>query len=430
MKKLLILVIAGIFISSVGAGAKESSCISCHRSTDWVSDTSVVAAFLAGDIHANMGLGCQDCHGGDPKRGFAEGDPTLAMDPAKGYNPPPGKAGIPDFCARCHSDIEYMKRFNPRLPTNQLDLYKTSVHGKRIFDAKDTKAAVCIDCHGTHGILPASDSRSPVYHQNVPGTCKKCHSDAVYMTGYEYKGKPLPADQFDEYVRSVHGILVLEKGDQAAPACNNCHGNHGASPPNLASVSAACGECHANNRDFFNASPHQAAFKELGYPECEQCHGNHLILAATDTLLGVTPGALCIECHDQGTAGYQAAAQMKAAVDSLRMAIATAESTLSVAEQKGVEGGQARFDLGPAKDNLTRVRSVVHTVDPAQITELTSSGMKTAESVRLTATAALGDIKIRQIGLGVSLLLVIFMAYALWRKITQVDKDTDFEVKR
>lgn len=245
-----------------------------------------------------------------------------------------------------------------------------------------------------------------------------------------YEGRPIPTDQFDQYRQSIHGVMVLEHGDQSAPACNNCHGNHGATPPTLASVSAACGECHANNRDLFNGSPHREAFKELGYPDCERCHSNHYIIAASDTLVGTTRGALCVQCHDPGSAGYDAASQIRASIDSLKSAIALAESTLSQAEQKGVEGGQARFDLGPAKDNLIRVRSVTHTVDPQQVADLTSPGIKTADQVRQVAIAALGDIRARQIGLAVSLILVIFVAFALWRKVKQVDKKTDFTVRK
>jgi predicted CXXCH cytochrome family protein len=384
------------------AQAKSSSCVDCHLSGDWVSDTTIAASFLAGDVHYSMGLDCADCHGGDRKRGFEEGDPDMAMDPARGYRPPPGRLNIPDFCSRCHSDIEYMKDYNPRLPTDQLKLYKTSVHGKQLYGKKDTKVAVCTDCHGVHNILSSSDSRSMVYHNNVPETCRKCHGSPQYMRGYKYDGRQIPTDQYDEYAGSVHGMLVLEKGDNSAPSCNNCHGNHGATPPNLASVSAACGECHSYTRDFFNGSPHKEAFKELDYPECEQCHDNHNIKPVSDDMLGVGEKAVCIDCHDEGSEGYEAAAAMRASIDSLIRALDSAEEAVREAERKGVEGGQARFDLGAAKDNVMRARSVVHTFDPAQVTEITSPGIKAAAEVKETALAALGDIRIRQIGLAIS----------------------------
>ncbi len=422
MKHLLLFVLA---ITSA-ASAQESSCIKCHISSDRVPDTTIAAEFLAGDVHQQNGIGCEKCHGGDPTKGYAEDDPELAMNPDKGFKPPPGKPAIPAFCAHCHSDIEYMKMYDPKLPTDQLALYKTSIHGKRLYEDKDTKVAVCTDCHKAHGVLPPQDTRSTVYYQNIPSTCAKCHSDPAYMAGYMFQGQPLPTNQYALYSRSVHGILVLQKGDQSAPACNGCHGNHGATLPTLTSVAAACGECHATNRDFFDKSPHAEALKELGTPDCQNCHGNHLIYPASDSLLGTTDGALCIQCHDPGTPGYEAAAAMKAAIDSLKAAIFSADSIVSIAEHKGVEGGQARFDLGPANDDLTRVRPVVHTFDPKQVSEITDNGIKTADGVYQMALASLGDLWHRQVGLWVALALVLFVAVGLWFKIRQVDKKTDF----
>ena len=101
----IILVMVGALYLS-GARAEESSCINCHLSSDWVSDTTIAADFMSRDVHRNMGLGCEDCHGGDPKIGFE--------DPAKGFKDPPGRIGTPAFCGSCHSDVEYMKRYNPR----------------------------------------------------------------------------------------------------------------------------------------------------------------------------------------------------------------------------------------------------------------------------------------------------------------------------
>ena len=41
-------------------------------------------------------------------------------------------ADIPDFCGRCHSNIEYMRHFNPSPRTDQLAEYWTSGHGKQL----------------------------------------------------------------------------------------------------------------------------------------------------------------------------------------------------------------------------------------------------------------------------------------------------------
>jgi predicted CXXCH cytochrome family protein len=416
------LIILALSTNIAQIDASQSSCVNCHLSPDIVSDTTIASDFINSDVHSRFGLDCSDCHGGDPKHGFDEQDPDLAMNPAKGYKPPPDRFDIPEFCAACHSDIEYMKKYNPALPADQFQLYKTSIHGKQIFNKHDSKAAVCTDCHGAHGILPSSDSRSKVYHNNIPFTCSKCHSDKKYMDKYSYEGHPLPTDQFDKYKQSIHGVLVLEKGDKSAPACNNCHGNHGASPPNLASVSAACGECHSNNQVFFNNSPHKKPWIELGLPECEQCHGNHLIKPVNDDMLGVKSGALCIECHDQDSPGFVAAAQMKNDIDTLKTVLSAADSIINQAEQKGIESSEASFDLGKSKDALTQVRSIIHTFDPEKVAEITLPAVKNAINVRASVNHALQDIKTRQYGLWISLLLIIIIIILLRIKIKETDK--------
>ena len=65
------------------------------------------------------------------------------------------RAWVAYFCARCHSDSAFMNRFNPALPTDQLDKFKTSPHGKLLLETKDSRAPDCVSCHAVHGILPA-----------------------------------------------------------------------------------------------------------------------------------------------------------------------------------------------------------------------------------------------------------------------------------
>ena len=68
-------------------------------------------------------------------------------------------------CTKCHADAAFMQTYNPSIPVDQLDKYRTSVHGIR--NAKgDPKVAECASCHGSHEILPAADVRSRVYPTN------------------------------------------------------------------------------------------------------------------------------------------------------------------------------------------------------------------------------------------------------------------------
>ena len=101
------------------------------------------------------------------------------------------------------------------------------------------------------------------------------------------------------------------KRDFSAPACNDCHGNHGAFPPGVSSIAEVCGQCHVNNAAFFERSPHKPAFDKSGLPECVACHGNHEIHRASDDMLGGQPGTVCRRCHEPGSPGYDGAVTMR-----------------------------------------------------------------------------------------------------------------------
>lgn len=416
IKSLVILIYCLAFGLSLGKNRlSQNSCINCHQTLD-EKQASLVNGFQT-DIHFLRGIGCEGCHGGDAKVGFAEADPSLSMDPAKGYVGVPTPQKIPRFCGKCHSDVEYMKKFNPGLRVDQEQQYRTSQHAKLLAKA-DTNVATCISCHGVHGILPVSNTQSPVHKLNVPYTCAKCHSDSKLMA--EYK---IPADQFELYRRSVHGELVLGRKDASAPTCADCHGNHGATPPGLATVSQVCGECHANNRDLFSESPHKQAFDQLKLPECEACHGNHEVKKTSDQLLGTGENSLCIRCHtDPQSKAYQTAAGMKATLDSLKTAIAQANRLVAQAEKAGLDIAAARFDLKFASDAVVKIQSVSHAASLEKVKEEAQPGMFKAQLVEKKAKDTLQDARVRQYGLAGSGIIIAILAFFLYLKIKEVDR--------
>ena len=83
----------------------------------------------------------------------------------------------------------------------------------------------------------------------------------------------IKTNQYDDYVQSVHGKALLEKNDvRGAPACNDCHGNHGAAPPSIDAIVNICGTCHAYNAELFLGSPLAPDFKEKSLAACIACH--------------------------------------------------------------------------------------------------------------------------------------------------------------
>ncbi len=403
------------FSQSTDTTEKVDTCVQCHKVLEGRLAAPVNA--MLHDIHGQKGLSCADCHGGDPTVGFKEMDYAMSMDKKKGYIGKPKPSEIGQFCAKCHGNAAYMKKYNPSLRTDQLEQYKTSIHGIRIAKG-DVKVAQCISCHGYHGILSVDDPQSPVYPTNVPKTCAKCHADANYMK--EYK---IPTDQYDKYTHSVHGIALLQKGEvRSAPACNSCHGSHGAAPPGLSSVIFACGQCHAQNQDLYNSSPHKAAFEKNKLGACIVCHTNHGIQHPTDAMLGVGVGATCIQCHKAGDKGYLAAQMMASSIDQLKSNIQNAELETKKTANYGRDVSVATMKIKEAQDALIIGRTLVHTVSPEKLDKVVAPAeASTLQAVQVDKDATV-DLKYRYIGLALFVLVALIVALLLYLKVRQLEK--------
>ncbi len=350
-------------------------------------------------------LQCTSCHG-------AHGI-VAVKDPASPVYP----LNVVATCTRCHADPAYMRNYNPSLAVDQLEKYRTSVHGTKNA-AGDPKVAECASCHGSHNIRPANDAKSTVYAVNVPTTCARCHADAAYMKPYG-----IPTDQFDKYSTSVHGIALLQKHDVGAPACNSCHGNHGATPPGVSSVSMVCGTCHALNADLFSNSPHKKAFDAKGLPECETCHRNHDIVAATDLLLGTAQGSTCSRCHAEGEKAWSVAGVMKKQLDSLRASEAIAQELIHDAEQKGMEVSEDLFKLRDVHQAVLQARTVIHAADQAKFMEVTGKGLAQASAVIAGGREAIHEYSFRRWGLGIATLIISIVAISLYLLIRRMERN-------
>lgn len=482
MRKILLMLAWIVFIVSYnvsGQPGKDDQCYICHEA---IGDKA--AQLYSKDIHFRKGISCAGCHGGDSSLE----DMESSMDRNKGFigvpkgnkisdacinchsnertmnsynsklptnqfeqlaNSVHGKlsttgvelivqcitchsihqiksagdpsssiysVNIPGTCSKCHSDALFMRAYNPALPVDQYIKYRTSRHG--ILNAKgDSKAADCKDCHGSHDIKSATDIRSKVYPVNLPKTCSGCHSDEDYMRGYK-----IPADQYKKYSESVHGIALLQKNDPGAPACNDCHGNHGASPPGVESISKVCGTCHALNAELFSNSVHKAAFDKHDYPECESCHGNHDIIFATHQLIGVTEGSSCLNCHTESEdPGFKAAALMRSLIDSLDAQNEIVEKLIYEAEQKGMEVSEAKFKLRDVTQSRLEARTLVHSFDTTKFNEGIRRGLLIAGEVSSDAGAAIDEYYFRRVGLVVSVVLISFLIIGLFLYIKKIE---------
>lgn len=417
VRSALLLLPCLVVFPAVSTGAAEAqqdqlggNCVVCHGVLG-DERLSAPAKKFPDDIHATKGLGCVACHGGDATA------PGLAgMDPALGFLGRPASRDVAQLCGRCHSDAQFMKRYNPSLRVDQVTEYVTSVHGRRLMELADTNVATCVSCHPAHSIRPPSDALSSVHPLRVAATCSSCHADAGHMQSYG-----IPTDQLSKYQRSVHWEMLSDEADLSAPTCNDCHGNHGATPPGISWVGNVCGQCHAIMADRFAQSVHARVFALLGVPGCAACHGNHEVTRAVDTLLGLGDGAVCAKCHAAGDRGGATAVAMRGLIDSLNTAFDTANAVLHQAEQAGMEVSNAQFELGGAQNALVQARAAVHAFVIDSVRAHVDEGLRITAEAHDRGRRALRELQFRRTGLGVSVAIILVLIAGLVFKIRHVE---------
>jgi predicted CXXCH cytochrome family protein len=267
--------------------SEEEYCMKCHgrpvrlvfRNGETLS-AAVRISSLQRSVHG--ALSCSDCHYGfspeeHPKRTFeSRRDHTLALS---------------DNCRRCHFD-KYTKRLE-------------SIH-YTMLSRGNTKAPVCIDCHGAHAIAHIAKERTL-----IASRCRQCHP-AIY----------------DIYAKSVHGKALFAENNQDVPVCTDCHTAHTIENPLSVDynerIPEMCGNCHADKSvvgkyglstavlESYLSDFHGATLKlyrlqkkrpdktERPLVVCTDCHGTHDITSTVEPNAGVIKANLvkrCRSCH-------------------------------------------------------------------------------------------------------------------------------------
>jgi cytochrome b6 len=133
---------------------------------------------------------------------------------------------VPATCGQCHASPAHMRGFvlddgRTPIPTDQLEQYKNSIHGRAVFEKNDLGAPVCNSCHGNHASMPPAVA-------SVSQICRNCHVN----NGKLFDGSPHKA------AFETHGW----------PECEVCHGKHDIQKPSDAllgnGAGSICKGCH------------------------------------------------------------------------------------------------------------------------------------------------------------------------------------------
>jgi hypothetical protein len=143
----------------------NQACLNCHsRPGHMVRDGRTISiqvdpATYDSSVHGI--ISCVRCH--------IEIGPEHAADPNRPLGLPTGREArvqISRQCVKCHAGV-YERSYNE------------SFHGIAVRHGDD-RAATCVDCHGSHGVLPSRNPASSVHPDRLAATCgaAECHPGA------------------------------------------------------------------------------------------------------------------------------------------------------------------------------------------------------------------------------------------------------------
>jgi predicted CXXCH cytochrome family protein len=305
----------GIARAAAGHGKPEVPCMACHGTHDVVAMKDPSFRFAP----SRQTETCGSCHGAVQARLLASDhgkaiariaprSPTClachrtAVTAGSGAELAALKLTQERLCLSCHLRDKSVR--DAAAPTaGFISSFEHSVHGAALARG-NARAPTCIDCHGAHDARHGFDSSSPVNKMRVQQVCGRCHET-----------------ESRQYDASVHG-LALHKGNKDAPACTDCHGEHGIlspkdplSPVSAANVSArVCSPCHTsvrvtekwnlprNRTQTFSDSYHGLAARGgvVEVANCASCHGTHDILPSSDPASRISPANLARTCGASG----------------------------------------------------------------------------------------------------------------------------------
>ena len=279
----------------------SNDCISCHESISEIPHEEALKKVECGSCHSDesekysasshgkaMAAGkkespdCFTCHG--------KHDILSRTDPQSKIHP----LNQIEICTSCHMDPEVIEKSHlPRV--DQIQDYKTGVHGRGVLRSGLLVSATCVSCHTAHGVLPKTDPASTIHKSRIPETCGSCHLGIL-----------------EDFRRSEHGKM-WKKNSEISPGCVTCHGAHGILDPITWTfhqrIPLLCAKCHEKEAPTYQDTFHGKALT-LGFVRsatCADCHTAHLNLKKEDPQSSVHPNHLqenCGKCHAETSASF------------------------------------------------------------------------------------------------------------------------------
>ncbi len=132
--------------------------------------------------------------------------------------------------------------------------------------------------------------------------------------------------------------------------------------------------------------------------------------------------AVCSQCHEKGSAGANAAAEMAGLITKLDSALTHSDEILARAVRSGMEVSEATAAEQAGREALVKARVSVHAFNPAVVRKQAGEGLAIASTTYAAGQGALKERDFRRYGLGVSLFAIVLTIAGLRLKLREVER--------
>ena len=365
-------------------------------------------------VHGQNGVGCADCHGGDP----TSDQIGVAMDPAAGLHRQarPRRDGrrVRQLPLRCRRGCGSTSSRPTSTPSTT-----TSVHGQRL-----ATAATPGSPSASTATAPTTSRRRPTRRRPSSPSTSRSSARPATRTPTLMQPYGIPTDQYDVYQKSVHGQALLDdrrhagadlrlvprlprrqapdlghgrqrlrqvphrhpgplraepalRARRPGPKCWTCHGTHDVSQPDEAL--------------FFHPTPPDVRVHHLPRPDDPTAADQARRASRT------TADRRCDTCHHPDSDIYaQAEGDPRRSLAAPRPPTTDAEARIAEAAALGMIVTDADVALTEAKTSLIQARAAVHTTKLTLVSSTAGDAETKADSAASMAQAKLDESVFRQ----------------------------------
>jgi len=113
-----------------------------------------------------------------------------------------------ETCIACHANSRVANKYGKK--GEQVEQYLNSYHGLAAVRGYEN-AALCVDCHNVHSILPSNNKMASTHKDNVTETCQRCHENAseVFSKSYSHQTDSESAQFIENLVSNIYFWLIV-----------------------------------------------------------------------------------------------------------------------------------------------------------------------------------------------------------------------------